>query len=122
MGPLFLGKFSQKKQQKILSAFVQQLPAVQGFEQSFHYQVDNWLPFFWEKYRQTIYYSYVINDLHNLKEVYQNISADYRNNKISRAEKTIQLVEEMEFSILYSLIRQTFERQESVPPISQHQN
>ena len=35
--------------------------------QNFHYGITDWLPFYWEGYRQTTRYTYMLKDIRNTK-------------------------------------------------------
>lgn len=48
------------------------------YEQQFHYSFQNWLPFFWNRYTAVTRYTYVLEDLNNLEEVWNGISSKWR--------------------------------------------
>lgn len=56
------------------------------YEQQYHYEFKNWLPFFWNRYVAITRYTYVIGDLRNLDDVWGRISSKYRN-KIKKGQK-----------------------------------
>ena len=118
MGPYFLRDFEHRKVQSILVRLLESLPRVSGFSQILHYQINNWLPYKWKGYSQTAYYSYTINNIENIESVWQNLDADYRNNKIAKAEKIYSISEDLDFDTLYQLTLQPFERQKIAIPIS----
>ena len=118
MGPYFLKNFDHRKAQSVLAKLIDTLPAVSGFSQTLHYQINNWLPYKWRGYKQTAYYSYTIDNIQKVEQVWQNLDADYRNNKIARAEKIYSVGEDLDFDTLYQLTLQPFERQKVAIPIS----
>ena len=112
MGPFLsirLRKVEKKRQ--IMKALIAQLPAVAAFQQNFYYPIDDWMPFYWEGFRQNTAYSYVISDLQNLEKVYKNISKSYRNNKIKKASEIVHFSEKGNIADFYTLMKMTFERQ-----------
>jgi hypothetical protein len=55
-----------------------------AFLQNFHYTVTDWLPFYWEGYRQTTRYTYLLNDIKDTGRMWENMSPHIRRH-ISRA-------------------------------------
>ena len=98
---------------------VEALPKVDGYQQTLHYQIDNWLPFKWHGYQQTAYYSYIIPDISNLEKVYNNIASDYRNNKFKKAGQTVTTEVGLDHDRLIELSKQPFIRQGSKMPMSE---
>ncbi len=92
MGPYLLPEYRSDPRREIplLKTLLSQLPPLAAFEQDFNYAAANWLPFYWEGYRQTTRYSYEIN-LQDLQAVWQNITPNYRNNKIKRAARLVRV-------------------------------
>ncbi len=79
MGPFIPSKWRTRNQaHKILEELRAQIPKVDDYAQNFHYSVDNWLPFYWNGYRQTTYYSYLIQSMKNEEEVFSRITKRYR--------------------------------------------
>jgi hypothetical protein len=56
-------------QKELYTELIEQLPAHDYFSQTFHYSVENWLPFYWKGFQQTTYYTYVIDGLTDLDQV-----------------------------------------------------
>ena len=76
-------------EKKILTKIIIELPKFHSFNQNFNYSQKNWLPFFWKKFKQTTRYTYVIDDLTNLNEIYSNFDRSKKKN-IKKAEKIIK--------------------------------
>lgn len=74
-----------KHQHKLLQALLEQMPPFDYFHQQWHHSNTNWLPFYWAGFRQTTRYTYIIEDLRNLEEVFAGFSHGKRRN-IKRAE------------------------------------
>ncbi|HFB99339.1 MAG TPA: GNAT family N-acetyltransferase [Phaeodactylibacter sp.] len=118
-GAYFPKKFcSPKKQQKLMRALISELPPFDFFEIAFSPSLTDWLPFFWEKFEATVGYTFVINLEEDLEKIYQKISANYRNNKIQKARKIVQIISHDNLQEFYTLQRKTFDRQKVKIPFS----
>ena len=49
------------------------------YEQQYHYNFRNWLPFYWNNYTAITRYTYVLEALDDLENIWKGISAKYRN-------------------------------------------
>ncbi|NLD98072.1 MAG: methicillin resistance protein, partial [Synergistaceae bacterium] len=49
-------------QKDVMTELIERLPKFDSFQQNFHYDVVNWLPFFWQGFEQTTRYTYVLPD------------------------------------------------------------
>lgn len=111
MGPFLVPKYRTDSHAiKISTALIEQLPNVAAYEQLLDYSIDNWLPFYWKGYQQTTRYSYLL-DLSNMDRVYENLSADYKNNKIKKAKELVSIVHERPLEDLYQINKMSFDRQ-----------
>lgn len=94
MGPYLLPEWrAPMKATALLKALEAALPRFWVFSQDFNYTADNWLPFYWKKYRQTTRYSYVLDLRQSLETLRDNLAADYRNQKIPKAQRLMELRE-----------------------------
>lgn len=101
----------------VLSELIEQLPRTRRFMQKYSYELTNWLPFYWNGYRQTTRYSYVISDIKDTDAVFR----EFRNNirrEIRKAGKHLKIVEENDLSDFYKLNKMTFSRQNEHPSYS----
>jgi hypothetical protein len=110
MGPYIAVDF-QKKSKRITEELIEQLPPVDEFAQNFHYDVTDWLPFYWKGFKQSTMYSYVFEDLSDLDRTYAGIKSTYRNNKIKKAEKLVQIQTDLSLEEFYKIQQLTFARQ-----------
>ena len=99
-------------EKELMSSLIEQLPKVDYFNQSFHYSVTNWLPFYWKGYTQTTNYTYVIENLSNLESVFQNFNHAKRKN-IKKAEKLLEVKFDLSAKEFYDNHKMTLEKQES---------
>jgi hypothetical protein len=108
-GPFFSEKI-RGQEDRFMKEMIEKLPKLAAFEQDFYYSTQNWLPFFWKKFRQTTRYSYKISMINGLETAFQNIDADYRNNKIRKAEKIVSLRTNLSLADFWRVHEKSFER------------
>jgi hypothetical protein len=84
----YIDKLSFEKD--ICTSIIDHLPNVDYFLQNFHYSFTNWLPFYWKGYSQTTRYTYVIEDLSNLENVYNNFDRSKKKD-IKKAMKHVEV-------------------------------
>ncbi|MDG1432662.1 MAG: GNAT family N-acetyltransferase, partial [Saprospiraceae bacterium] len=119
LGPYFTKKFrSLKQQEKMMRALIQELPKFDFFDQNFHYSIVNWLPFYWEDFEATVRYSFLIDLEKDLEKIYHNIDSDYRNNKIPKAQKIVNIVSDKSLEDFFKVHEKTYTRQGLSSPIS----
>jgi hypothetical protein len=63
-------------EKRIMYFFIARLEAEKYiyYEQSFHYSIVNWLPFYWKGYEQTTRYTYQLKDLSNMEKCFSEFS------------------------------------------------
>jgi len=116
MGPYFLEDLPHRKKQKILGKLLQALPAVDGFDQTLHYQLTDWLPYSWSGFAQTSKYSFVLKNISDSEQILEKMSADYRNNKLPKSNELLTLVEGQDLEDAMRCFLAPFERKKiSVP-------
>jgi len=97
-------------EKKIMSQLIEQLPQIDMFNQSFHHTITNWLPFYWKGYKQTTGYTYIIEDLSNIDEVFKNFSSSTRKD-IRKAQKNgIEVIDSEDIGAFYDIIKMTFKK------------
>ncbi|WP_234427448.1 GNAT family N-acetyltransferase, partial [Vibrio anguillarum] len=103
-----------------MEALIDQLPKYHYFSQNWHYSNTNWLPFYWKGFEQITRYTYLIDDLSNIDDVWDSSLANIRTD-IRKAENKFNLVvkENLPFSDFLLLNRQTFLRQGMQLPYSE---
>lgn len=97
MGPWFASEADDTKyttalgkQQAVCKLLVERLKPYPYFLQNFNYRITDWLPFYWDGYKQTTRYTYL---LHNIKEqsvLWENMSPNIRRN-ITKAKDKYQI-------------------------------
>ncbi len=83
---------------------------VDVYEQQFHYNFKNWLPFYWNQFTEMTRYTYVIEDTSNLEQTWNDISSKYRN-KIRKGNKNIHLIKEIGEDEFYIEHEKIFKKQ-----------
>lgn len=123
MGPYIKYPDNQKYETKlsyekeIMNELIIGLPKCASFCQNFNYRITNWLPFYWNGYKQTTRYTYIIDNVNMLENVYNNISSAYRN-KIKKAQKNIVIKQNLPVDEFFKLNEMTFLRQGLQSPIT----
>lgn len=80
------------------------------YEQQYHYNFNNWLPFFWNRYAAITRYTYVIENTSDLEHVWNNISTNYRKN-IKKGYKIAKVCEGDDANEFWNLHKRVFEKQ-----------
>ena len=87
-------------EKEVMHGLIEQLPNVDYYNQAFHYSVTNWLPFYLKGYDATTKYTYVIEDLSNLDEVYKNFSNAKRKD-IEKANRVMEVKFDLDAKLFY---------------------
>ncbi|MBX2876192.1 MAG: GNAT family N-acetyltransferase [Saprospiraceae bacterium] len=120
LGPYILPKYRQTKHEaRLLRQLIEQLPKLSYFKQNFHYNYTNWLPFYWQGFRQQTHYSYRLTPLDDLQQIYAGISADYRNQKIAKASDVLQMRFDLPMTEFYRVAALSYQRQQMPFPFSE---
>lgn len=99
------------QEKEIMTNLVAQLPKHHVFIQSFHHSFENWLPLFWLGFEQVTKYTYVIEDLSNLDNVFQETNANIRTD-IRKAEKILTIRDDLSIEEFYRVVSLTYQRQD----------
>jgi len=102
---------------QLLSELIEKIPYFSDFRQNFHYSLQSWLPFYWNGYRQTTKYTYVIDNLTDLENVYSNIRKNIKYD-IKKSGKIVKIVSGIQLEELYRIVSMTFKRQNFTPKYS----
>jgi hypothetical protein len=114
------GKYAHRlsAQRGLIEGLLEQLPHFDFFWQTFHPSVTDWLPLYWRGFRQTTKYTYIIDNLANLDEIWNGMTEQTRR-AIRKAEKNYLKVEVSEdLETLLCLNSLTFARQNMPLPYS----
>ncbi len=97
-------------EKKIMNELINGLPQFDSFRQNFHYSITNWLPFYWQRFKQTTKYTYVLDDLRDLEDVASRFKNNMKN-KIRKAQKIVGVVTDRSVDEFYKINKLTFDRQ-----------
>lgn len=104
-------------EKEIYTELIDQLPNFDYFLQNFHYNVTNWLPFYWKGFKQTTRYTYVIEDLTNVDKIFASFRENIRR-EIRKATKNVEVISNDDIELFYNVNKLTFERQSLKIPYS----
>jgi hypothetical protein len=102
---------------EILTAFAKELANQRFFIQSFHPTLLNWLPFYWNGFRQMTYFGYVFENLTNLDKIWEQMDGSVRQN-IRKAEKKGITVVPCSSTLVSATAEKTFKHQHKSLPYS----
>jgi len=114
-GQKYLNRLAYQKE--IYEKIIERLPNFDYFEQNFDYSFENWLPFYWNNFKQTTKYTYVIEDLSNLDELAKNFRSN-TSQKIRKASKIVDVYCDNDIEKFYNINKLSFERQNMKMPYS----
>lgn len=72
-----------------------------------HPAVTNWLPFFWNGFKQTTRYTYIIDSGQSTEQIWDGTNANIRTD-IRKAEKQVEIIEESEINRFLQLQHITY--------------
>ena len=88
------------------------------YEQQFHYSFQNWLPFFWRRYKEITRYTYVLDTQKSMDEIESDYTSNLRNT-IRKSSKLVSLHEnDMYINEFYVVNQLSFTRQKKEIPYS----
>lgn len=109
----------QSFEEKVIEAACEYIASlnVDVYEQQYHYEFRNWLPFFWNRYTAITRYTYVIEGLGNIDNVWNDISSKYRN-KIRKGQKNALFETSEDYVKFYEEHEKIFMKQDLPCPFS----
>ncbi len=97
-------------EKEIMTEIITRLPCYDFFCVNFDYRYTNWLPFYWQGFSQTTNYTYIIEDISNVEEVYRNFDRSKKKN-IKKAQEFIEVGFDLPCSDFYENHRMTLQKQ-----------
>ena len=103
-----------------MNQLIEQLPKYSFFLQKWHYSQDNWIAFYWKGFHQTTGYTYLIEDLSNLEDVWSNLQSNAKGD-IRKASNKYNLIIDHKLTIsdFFKLNKKVFLRQGISQPYSE---
>lgn len=118
LGPFLLPEFRHLKfEHKFYEAMIRQLPPVHAIQQDFHPGATNWLPFYWQGFRQSTRYTYRIGLSEGLENVAEGFNRNIRRN-LQKAERELRVHSELSPEQFYEINKKSFARQGISVPYS----
>lgn len=104
-------------QKDVMAALIKQLPSFAYFSQSWHHSNTNWLPFYWDGFKQTTRYTYLLKELGDEDKIWGSLTENVRTD-VRKAANRYQLTVRQNATLADFLIlnRKTFERQGMAVP------
>lgn len=100
------------RQKDLYNALIGQLPKYDHFFQNWSFELKNWLPFFWQGFKQTTRYTYVLSDLSDECALWDGLEGNIRR-EIKKASNRfgVQVKTDLGIKDFYALNCQVFKRQ-----------
>jgi hypothetical protein len=96
-------------EKEVLSSFIKELPEFDKFIQFFNYDFSNWLPFYWQNFKQTTYYSYVIENISDAEKVISHFHPN-KQQEIRKAAKTVEIKFDLSPEEFYCFHKESLEK------------
>jgi hypothetical protein len=104
---------------ELMQALIDQLPPFDHFSQTWHPSISNWQPFYWNGFRQTTYYTFVLPDLSNIDALWTGLDSKVRRSIVkAETEFGLRIRDDLPLDTILSLNHKTFARQGLSPPYS----
>lgn len=105
------------REKELMEQLIDGLPAFDRFEQRWHHSLTNWLPFHWRGFEQTTRYTYLLDDLSNLDQVWEGFRGNIRR-EIKKAEQRVEVTATEDPEALVAMVGRTYSRQRRGLPFS----
>lgn len=102
---------------ELLRLLADRLKKIPFFFQCFHYNLQNWLPFYWAGFRQTTVFTYILDDISDEGALWSRMRHSLRKD-IAKARRQSISVREARASEFLTLCGSTFARQGMRRPFS----
>jgi hypothetical protein len=98
------------REHELLTELEAKLPPAQGFQQQFSPLMLNALPFFWAGYRLEVRYTYRLEDLRSVDDLWEGLRNNIRR-EVRKARKRVEIVEDLGVDVFHDVFSKTYERQ-----------
>ncbi len=95
---------------RILKQVISELPEVDFVNVNLHYMNRNCLPFHWKGFKESTLYTYIIEGLDDLDDVFNKFDPKMRN-KVRKALKQVETIHTEDIKEFYRINKMTFDRQ-----------
>lgn len=97
---------------------IEQIPAFDYFQQNANYELEDVLPFHWKGFENQIRYTYVLDDLSSLTQVWDGLAGRPRR-AIRKAQRKVGVHETQDVDLFIELYKKTFLRQGLDTPVNE---
>ena len=104
-------------QKDVMNELIQRIPAFDMFGQNFHYEVTNWLPFYWQGFEQTTRYTYLLSDISDHGTIWDGLMENIRTD-IKKADRRVCVRTDLGLDRFLEVNEKTFLRQGKRLPYS----
>lgn len=117
LGPWFKGISGQKsakrlaREKDLTGELIKQLPKHDFFLQNFSPEITNWLPWYWNGYKQTTRYTYRLPDFSNLDRTWDKFETKIRTDIRKSQKNEVSLELDARLEDFLPLRKKTFQRQ-----------
>lgn len=103
-----------------LQALIAQLPSFDHFTQNWHWQMGNWLPFYWAGFQQTTRYTYILQALGDEQTLWRGLRENIRR-EIKKASNRfyLRVRDDLTVDDFLVLNRMVFTRQDMALPYTE---
>lgn len=100
------------REKKLMKSLISNLPPFDVYSQNWHHTITNWLPFYWEGFKQTTRYTYRLPDISNESKIWDGLRENIRTD-IRKAENRFNLEVRTDLGIttFWKLFAKTYARQ-----------
>jgi hypothetical protein len=98
------------EEKKLFNDLLDQLPKWDYIQLNFNHRITNWLPFYWRGLKQTTRYTYILNDVSDLGQVWLGLQANVRRH-ICNAERRLTIRNDLSVETFLDVVELTFSRQ-----------
>jgi hypothetical protein len=100
------------RRQAISLEFINQLKDCKCFMQCFHHNFTDWLPFYWKGFRQTVRYTYLLENIKNTEKIFENLSQQTRRNLKNAQKNKIEVRSGVSIGDFLKIQSKVFERRD----------
>ena len=106
------GKRALAVEKDLCEALINQLPPHDAFNQNFHWSVSNWLPWYWKGFQQSTRYTYRLNDLSNITELWAGLMPNIKSDiKTARDRHQLKVHSDHDIEMFLAINEMSFKRQ-----------
>jgi len=111
----------QSLHQRLCGELIAKLGEFATFNQNFHENFTDWLPFHWRGFSQTTRYTYVLEDIADSAAIWSDMRPHHRKAIRKAQHQGVRVRDELSLDTFIELYRMTFARQKLQPPVAEHQ-